>query len=412
MAVPTNQLQNVRRYMNASLALLLNTNVYLGISNKKFKDFDKVIGNLGDTIDFELPTRYVANDSLVAVFQGTQQRVETLKVTNAKNVATAFTAQQFIFNVDEYMDKFGKSAMAELGAVIEANVAEVNETTPFRFFGDGLSPIDTYTQLAQAMANFRDFGSAQHDYRGILPMTAYPAIVGTGLNQFALDRNNKIANSWELGEFTMANWYQSNLLPTHTAGTIGNGGTPLTVVSINAAGDELTVNTGFGADPFAIFENDSLQFQDGVTGQPNIRFLTFIGHIPSGQPVQVRATAAAAADGAGNVVIPITPALISGPITDVNRNITLPIVAGQELKVLPDHRCGLIYSGDALFLGMPKLPKEDPFFTVSETDPSSGASLRMYSGSKFGQNERGTIWDSIWAKTLVAEYSMKLVFPI
>lgn len=412
MAVPTNQLQNVRRYMNASLALLLNQNVFLGISNKKFKDFDKVMGNLGDTIDFELPVRYVANDSLVATFQGTQQRVRTLAVTNAKNVATAFTAQQFIFNVETYMDKFGKSAMAELGAVIEANVGQVCETTPFRFFGDGISAINSYTQLAQAMANFRDFGSAQHDYRGIIPLVDEPAIVGEGQTRFTLDRGNTTANSWELGKFTNANWYTSNLLPLHTAGTMGNGQITLTVVSINASGDVITVNKGAGADPFAIFENDSLQFQDGVSGQPNIRFLTFVGHIVSGQPVQVRATADAAALPNGDIAIPIDPPLISAPITDVNRNLNTGVVAGMELLTLPDHRCGLIYSGDALFLGMPKLPQEDPFFTVSETDPSSGASLRMYSGSKFAQNERGTIWDSIWAKTLVAEYSMKLAFPV
>ena len=412
MAIPSNQLQNVRRYMNASLALLLNSYAFLSLSNKKFKDFEKTTGNLGDTIDFELPTRFIANDSLVANFQGSEQRVETLKVTNARNVAIAFTAQQFIFNVDQYMDKFGKSAIAELGTEIEKKIATVAETTPYRFFGDGVAQINSYQQLAQAMADFRDYGSAQHDYRGIIPVTDYPAIVGDGLNQFAIDRNNKIANSWELGNFSMTDWYQSNLLPVHTSGTVGNLNTTLTVVSINPAGTEITVSTGGGADADAIKENDSLSFQDGVAGQPNIRYLTFVGHQPSGQPVQVRATADAAADGGGIIVIPITPALISGPLTDPNRNLTVPIAAGMELKALPDHRCGLIYSGDALFVGMPKLPKEDPFYTMSETDPSSGASLRMYTGSKFGQNERGTIWDVIWAETLVAEYSMKVAFPL
>ena len=238
-------------------------------------------------------------------------------------------------------------------------------------------------------------------------------IIGTGLNEFATNRNNEIAQSWELGPFTGATWYQSNLLPVHEAGTVGNLDNTLTIISINPAGDEITVNSsGGGPEIDAIKKDDSLQFQDGVAGQPNLRYLTFVGHKISGQPVQIRATADAASNGAGDIVIPITPALISAPITNPNRNLNLPVAVGMELKVLPDHRCGLIYSGDALFVGMPKLPDEDPFFTHSTTDPASGASLRMDTGSKFGQHERGTVWDIIWAETGVPEYMMKMAFPL
>jgi hypothetical protein len=411
MAVPFNQLQNVRRYVDAGMALLLNTDPFVSLSNKKFSNFNKLPGQLGATVDIQLPIRLTQTPSLVANFQGVEQRLETLSVNQESSVAMAFTAQQFIFNVDQFMDQFGEVAIATIGETVAPDIASLAETAPFRFFGDGIAPINSVTQLARAMALFRNFGSAQTGYKGILPDVDIPAIVGTALNEFVLDRNEKFANSWELGSFSMTDWYSSVFLPTHTAGNVGNNATTLTVVSINAAGDQLTVNTGGGADANAIFEHDSLEFDDGVAGQPNLRFKRWIGSTFSENPVQLRATADAAADGAGNITIPIYPALVSDPLS-ANRNINAPIAAGMELSVLPNHRCGLIYSGNALFAALPKLPEEDPFFTVSKTDPTSNLSLRFYSGSKFGLNERGSVFDIIWGKTLVPEYAMKVVFPI
>ena len=85
---------------------------------------------------------------------------------------------------------------------------------------------------------------------------------------------------------------------------------------------------------------------------------------------------------------------------------------GNEAGALPDHRAGLICSGDPLFLAMPRLPEEVPFPTANVIDPDSGASMRMYYGSVFGQNERGFVNDCIWGSTLVDEYAMRVVYPL
>ncbi len=355
----------------------------------------------------------MSNDTLIATFQPTEQRLATLTVDKAKNTSYAFTAEQAVFNVDEYMDKFGRSAVAELGASVEGDVATLAETAPYRFFGDGTTAIDSYDQLATALAYFDDYGSAKTNIKGVLPTIAVPSIIGSGLNQFATDRNNEIAVSWMVGSFANCEWYKSNRLPLHVSGVTGQvGSTDIKVVSINPAGDQLTLNiASLPSEPNAFKANDSLQFKDGV-GPYIMRYLTFIGHTTSSNPVQVRVTADAGTDGSGNVTVSIYPALIS-TAGNANQNIpsTTPVVADLELTAFPDHRCGVIWSGNALYLGMPQLPDESPFFTVSKIDPDSGASIRMYMGSKFGLNERGTVNDVIWGKLLVPEYSMKLMFP-
>lgn len=441
MAIPTNILQQVQTYQRSNLALLENLNCFIATANTKFKDFEKITANLGSTVTFDLPPRFTTAVGLVASFQPADQRAQPLTCDQATNTSYAFTAQERIFNVEKdtesYMAVFGRSAVAEMGANIEANVAlnanshvpvysVVNgqsvptgalhtESGPYRFFGDGVTSINSYQQLAQMIANFKNYGSVKEGIKVYLPDTIIPAIVGTGLNQFAPNRNNDISMSWEVGEFGTppVMYYQSNLLPIHTAGDLGQSQSTLTVTATNdATGNNITQLTFSGAgaaDANAIKSGDLLQFQDNVSGINNLRFLTFIGHVQSNQPVQVRATADAASTG-GVVIVNITPALQStgGGTQNINQN----IVTGMQVLVLPSHRCGLVVGGEALYLAMPRLPDQSPFATANEYDPDTGVSMRMTYGSLFGQNQMGMIHDCTWGSTLVPEYSMRIAFPV
>lgn len=412
MAVPNNILQQVQTYQMSNLAYLQNLNCFVATANTRFKNFEKLTANLGDTVTFDLPPRFTTAASLVATFQSADQRVENLTVDKAINVSYAFTAQQFIFNVEDYMENFGKSAVMEMSAEIEADVATVCVEAPFRFYGDGVTPINSYGQLAAALAMFRNFGAAKDNTKFYLSDIAQSAIVNTGLNQFVPRRNDEAAMSWDVGDFDRAAFYVSNLLPVHTAGTLGEDGTVLTVVSVvvdaNGAVTSI-VFSGAGTDANAVKEFDKFQFNDGVAGQPDLRYLTFIGHKVSSNPVQFRATADAASS-AGNVTISVYPPLQA--TAGNTRNLNFPIVAGMQVTGLPSHRAGVITSGNPLFLGMPMLPEEVPFPTGNEVDPDTGVSLRMYYGSLFGQNQRGMVHDAIWGKKLVPEYSMSVIFPL
>lgn len=412
MAVPNNILQQVQTYQESNLAYLQNLNCFVATANTRFKNFEKLTANLGDTVTFDLPPRFTVAQSLVATFQSADQRVENLTVDKAINVSYAFTAQQFIFNVEDYMEKFGKSAVMEMSADIEADIATVCVEAPYRFYGDGVTPINSYGQLAAALAMYRNYGAAKDNTKFYLSDIAQSAIVNTGLNQFALDRNNRSANSWDVGDFDRAAFYVSNLLPVHTAGTIGEDGSVLTVVSVVKDANDAVIQivfSGAGTDVDAVKEFDKFQFSDGVSGQPNLRYLTFIGHKVSSNPVQFRAIADAASSG-GNVTVDVYPPLKSS--AGNTRNLNFAIVAGMQVTALPSHRAGMITAGNPLFLGMPMLPEEVPFPTGNEVDPDTGVSLRMYYGSLFGQNQRGMIHDAIWGKKCVPEYAMSVIFPL
>ena len=437
---PVNILQTVQTYQKAELAWLLNSYVGISKANKKFEDFNDLTANLGDTVVFDTTPRYISYAGLVITEQPSTQRVQSLTCSQAANVAAAYTDQQFIFNVREYMDRFGISAMKELGAIIESDILRnfvsgviVNDpqnanfgspqihSGPFRFYGDGVTPINSFTQLAQAVANFEDFGAATHDMMSILPVANIPAIVGTGLNQFAMRRNDEIAMDWELGRFANTEWYESNLLPTHVSGTIGNTAAPNNIMTVVSVNDPTGVNvtsisftepTG-GTDANAVKAGDLFQFNDGVSGQPNMRFLTFIGHKVTQQPVQFRATANAGTT-AGAITVQIETISGVGLVwaQNQNQNINNTIVAGMTVTPLPSHRAGILMSGNQFYLAMPRLPDESPFTTVNMTDAESGASIRHYFGSQFGMNNRAYVRDAIWGSTLVSENSLRMIFPL
>lgn len=410
-----NILQTVRTYNDSGLALLLNSYAFVANANKKFKGFnDDIPKNLGDTVGFVKPPRMTTTNSLVASFQAAEERLQTLTVDQQISTSYEFTAQQFIFNARQFMDDFGKSAIAEIGSNIESNVAELAETATFRFYGDGVTPINSYLQLAQALAFFRNFGAAKANTRGYLSDITFPLIINSGLNQFTPLRGDREAMSWEIGDFSKCEWFQSNLLKTHTSGTEGNAGSTLTVVSTTLDADGAVTSITFSGTSTATDANsvkryDKFQFSDGVSGKTNLRFLTWIGHNVSQCPVQFRAEADAAA-ATSQVTVSVYPPLQAA--AGRNQNINTAIVAGMQCTVLPDHRCGLIYSGDALFLAMPQLPDESPFVTANQMDSDSGCSIRMYYGSLFGQNQRGMIHDCIWGSTLVSEYSMMVALPV
>lgn len=411
-----NILQQVITYNESNLALMLNSFAFISTANMKFQRFnDDIPKNLGDTVSFDLPPRFTTTNSLVVNFQSAEQRVQQLAVNKQASTAYEFTAQQFIFNVRDYMDKFGKSAVAEIGSQVESDVAELAETNTYRFYGDGVTPISTYLQLANALAFFRNFGAAKDNTMGYLSDLTFPQIVNSGLNQFTPMRGDREAMSWEIGDFSNCKWYQSNLLKTHLAGTEGNAGATLTVVSTvtNADGGVIQITfsgTTAASDPNSVKAYDKFQFSDGVANRNDLRFRTFIGHVVSQCPVQFRATADAASTAGSQVTVDIFPALQAA--AGKNQNINTEIVAGMQVTVLPDHRCGLIMSGNPLFLAMPKLPEEVPYPTSALTDPDSGASIRQYYGSLFGQNQRGMVHDIIWGRTLCDDYAMMVALPI
>jgi hypothetical protein len=439
MATSANILQAVQTYQKSSLGRLQNMYCFLARANKKFKDFNNFEGNLGSTILFDKPTRAYAYPGLVvSTFDTVEQRTESLQVggydsagavladgsydkygnLNAANTNLALSAQQLIFNIDnnDYRKQLEDSCMAELGANIEISTAANIVPGTYRFYTPGLAidntplPITSYQQMASALTKFRNYGAVTTDTEVFMSDLSQSDIVGSGLSQFVPKRNEASANSWEVGNYSRAEFFTSNLLPVHVSGSVGNNQDILTVTSVTTDADGgISAITCSGASTDTVLIGDVAQFSDGVSGQANVRYLTFTGHAPSANPVQFQITANATGV-AGNITLSIYPKLYSA--AGKNKNVSRAITAGMQILVQPTHRAGLICSGKPLYLAMPRLPDQEPFPTANSADPDTGASIRMTKGAAFGQNIYGFIYDQIWGVKLVSEYAMRIIYPL
>lgn len=410
-----NILVQVQTYQKGMLALQSNYGCFVATANTKFKDFQNLTANLGDSVTFDLPYKFVANDGLVVSFEAIQQRQHTLTCDQSANVAVPISAQQWIFTLDEFMTEIGKGCSMELGSKVESNVAKNCETAPYRFYGDGVNPINQYSQLGQMLAAFRNIGMPKIDTRCYLSDMTIPALVADAQTKFVPTRNERLAQSWNLGGFDECEFYRSNLLPLHTSGSVGQAGSTLTVVSVarNSAG-AITSITFSGApnasDVNAVKKYDKFQFKDGVSSSlPNVRFTTFYGHVPSQAPVQFQAAANAESTGGSQVTITLDPPLQAA--SGQNQNISTDIQVGMQVTSLPNFRAGMVTAGNPLYVAMPRLPDQSPYTTSNMQDPEMGISTRMYTGALFGQNVQGTVYDCLWGSTAVSEYTMCVIQP-
>ena len=411
----SNDLVQVQTYQRSGLGALYNQNPWVATANKKFLNFQNEIANLGTTVNFDLPPRMIGTPSLVANFEAAAQRLQPLTVNQEFSVSYSFSSQQMLYNVEDYMNQFGLGAVVQIGNQVGSNVAQLAETIPFRCFGDGRTSLNSYQQYAQLLSNFRNFGDPGYPTCVYVDDVSIPQVIGSGLNQFVTNRNNEIANSWQLGEFSNATFYQTNLLPVHQAGAYGQGaGITLTITAVSADGTTLTFSSAGGSESVALAKNDILTLDP--TGVAGLYFLQFTGYKQSAQKVQVRVLADAAGSGGGAVTATVYPPLISQVDQPQNQNqninLALSALVGVQATIVASRRCGLVTGGNALFLAMPRLNEMIPFPTANETDVKTGVTMRQYYGSVFGQNIQAMVHDIIWGSTAVPEYTMQIAYPL
>ena len=410
-----NALVQVQTYQRSGLGALYNQNPWINTANKKFNGFENIQNNLGSTVNFDLVPRMIGTNSLVANFESAVQRLHPITVDKQFSVSYSFSAQQLIFNVEDYMQQFGLAAIVQIGNTVGADVALNAESVPFRCFGDGRTSINSFQQYAQALANFRNFGDPGYPTCVYVDDVSIPAVIGSGLQEFAQTRNDEIANSWVLGNFANAEFYQTNLLPVHMAGSYGQGaGLTLTITGISSDGTTITFSSSGGTETQALAKNDILTLDpSGVAG---LYFLQFTGYKQSSQKVQVRVLADAAGSSGGAVTATVYPPLVSAidsPNDNTkNINLSLASLVGVQATIVGNRKCGLITGGQALFLAMPRLNEMVPFPTANEVDVKTGVTMRQYFGAQFGQNIQAMVHDIIWGSTAVEEYTMQIAYPL
>jgi hypothetical protein len=441
MAYPTNTLQVVKTFQNHTQAAFENVCYAVKHSNKKFNDiFTKSNVNLGDSVSFEDTYFASVTKSLIPSFEGQQQRALTIQVDQAANSAFTSYAQERLFQLEknEYMEKVGKARAATLAWDVESNVllgvcsqcpvmqtvggvttptgALHSESGPYRIFGNGVTAINSYQQLRQMIVNFNELGYASKIHV-VLPSTVVPTIIGTGFSQFVPKRNDEKDQSWELGTYGGAEWFESNLMPTFYAGDAGQKQQTLTVYALGAV-DAISGMTSITFSGFSTSTSNVVVPGDIITftAASNLRMLPYRAKVATSQLVSVRVVSAADSDGSGRATVTFMmgEAVGRGIVSSFNayQNVNIDVAVGMTAVPAQSHKCGLLIAEDSLFMAMPKLPSQEPYPSHAQYNEATGASVRCYWGNLPFQNVYGWVVDEIHGSLIHPRYSMRIAFPL
>ena len=414
MASPNNILQAVTTVQNKGLVMLNNYGPVFSNGDKRFKDFQDFVGQLGSAVSYLKQARATTVNSLVWADQDAVERIQTLTVDQAYSASQQYTDQELLYNIDplNWDKSWVKSAIISLASSIEQYVSNDFTIYPYRYYGDGNTPITSFQQLNSLLIRFRNFGTTNDMAKCFLPDFATPSIVQSGLNQFAPDRNDKLANSWELATYSKCNFMMSNQLQTHIAGTEGQAGSVLTVVSTTKNADgQITAITFSGTDGAS--DVDSIKAGDRFTiTTANTSLLQFVGYNPSANPIQFMAASDAASTGGSQVTVTLATPLFPGDSVSDAISISTDLTAGMTASVANSHVAGCIYSGEAHQIANPQLPDQDPFATAWQTDEMTGASLRVTHGAQLGQGTVRVGVDAIAGSTMNPDLCMTILFPL
>lgn len=413
--IPNNQFKEYTTLARMSVKAIRSVTPVLAHANTTYESIIMGPDNRSAKANYFKQGRATVVKSLSSSFESMIDRFGEIEIKDEWSASIAATEQQVMFDIKKGWDKYLKPRVAEMGTKIHNDVIQVFRTKTTRWYGNPrTTPINSYFGLQNAKTRMDLYGSTGGMAKGFIPASIVPYIVQSGLSDFATQRGDRDSFKWELSNQADTDWFKCTTLPSQVAGTVGKSDLTLTVVSLGTpdANGGITSIVFSGAptsDSFAIRAYDRIEFQDGVSGKPNMRLLEFVGHEAIQHPVQMLARSNAASDGGGLVEITFDPPLQAS--TGQLQNINNEIQVGMQVKVLGDHTCGLIMQGDPLMLAFGDLPGKNPFTSVGVMDPETKVSMRLTYAAEPFEPKQGWAYNALTGKDLDDDNAIALIFP-
>jgi P22 coat protein - gene protein 5 len=348
----------------------------------------------GGTIYIPKPQRFQVNVGQSATFQGINNLTIPLSMTIQANVAYSLSSSERFLNADRMYEKFGKPAADALSNYVDYTMFLFAVGATPNFVGTpGTAPSDNGVFLDAGVALDNNNAPMNDDRMLIVsPKQMRKAITNDQALFHAGQELDKQYRKGTVGEAHGLQWFKSQNTPVLVTGTYS--GTPV-VNGANQTGSNLITN---GWTPGS-------QLKGGGSGADRILAAGAYtanalsrASIGSLQPFVV--TANCVADGGGNMVIPIYPAITPAP--SQYQNVSASPSNGGAITVWgpsnTQYTAGLAFHEKAFAVVYGKLdvPDKGVVEAFSDTDPETGCTMRymMYID---GDNDQWKVrWDILF----------------
>jgi hypothetical protein len=271
------------------------------------------------------------------------------------------------------VDNYGYPAYQSITADIELEAATRLASTAY------LTPIDTIEKLSQ-VNNYNNFSLCEQlatdlklsPDRFMMMNTRDARLVSNSLqNYFAQSYSlpilkNAAVLGGDKGNLAGFDVYRSTELRKHTAGSLGQAGTALTVGSVSSDGYTITFAGAASNTSTQIVAGDRISI-------PSVNLVDNISHTDIDFKLVVTAAEDAQGDGAGNISVTLSyPLMASGE----HQNVSALPANGAEAEVFPDRYVNYAYTRAGISTVPLLLP--EVYGAVNSKTQQMGFPMRVY----------------------------------
>ena len=399
--MPTHELVTMQGILRRSLKLFTEQPSLVNNCYREYDDqYAKSGAKIGDTLKIRMPNRFTVRTGRVAAPPTITEETQALTMATQKGIDIEITSKDLTLSMDDFEERVIKSMIATLAADVEADMWNIHKDV-YNHAGTPGSAINSLTPImnAQKLLN-----------KNLVPATPRYLIFNSEANvtlvpglQALFNPTGQITKQFVGGQMTPAGGFEkvmtSEYVPTHTSGTRDN-----TTPVINGANQQGATLVLDGLDASVTVEDGAKLNINNVYAVNPMTKATY-KHL---QPFTV--TAAAAADGSGNITLSISPSIIaSGAKQNVNSvpaddaTITFtPTTASTGYPV------NLGYFRDAIALVTADLDKRET--GECHVERYQNLSMRIWTASDIREDTRITRLDILYGYKLIRPEAACLIF--
>lgn len=339
---------------------------HLVLGNRVHRDFVDEFKNVGDTVTYQKPVRYLANDGadITSQIQDITENSDTIVINKRKNVAMQYTSKELSLDIKEFSRKHIMPASEALANKIDEDGCGLYQDVYNGAGTVGSNP--TFSDLLAVGQKMTEFAVPKTN-RNLVLNPAGEWNLPTDLKGILQPSMVKglIAEA-SIGRAAKFDIFGDQNIKTHTAGV--PGGTPL----INGAGqtgstiavDGLTITTG--------------NYKKGdIITLAGVNAVNPISKVSTGSLQQFTVTADATADGAGAIAaLGISPAIT---VTGAYQTVSGSPADGAAITLVASSAANLAFHPNAFSLvTIPIRVPDGAAWGVRQT--YKGVSVRLVKG--------------------------------
>ncbi len=368
-----NQFITTQLVSNTALAMFANNAPFVMTGSRIYQDdFTSSGYKIGDTLQVRRQNNFIVGDGATATPQDIIETVENITVAHQYHTLIAYTVQDLTLRIEDFSRLFIQPAIQDIISRMERDICASAEQELYFFSGTAGTPINSFTtvDLAGTKLIEQAVNISSDAYLAMTPRDG-SSLKGSLLNQFTPVFNEEIVRQSAIGHLSYFDIFQSQNIVRHQAGAgpTLHPADPLLVNGAVGSGNIIIMNGATAGVANYFLPGDLIS----IGGVQSVNPLSLAG---TGQDMQFVVIAPASSDGGGNLVVQVSPSIISSTTSPL-QNVSNPIPDNAVVTMIPSYNVNVAYPARALDIVCPPLYKlQVPYASVA-IDPETGLSLAV-----------------------------------